>query len=201
MTRSIALYLLAALPMFGSVTRLIDLTIGPVTAENAHFMAAPLPIALHAGGLGLFLLLLPLQIGRHGHVHRLTGRVMAAASVTGALAGVWMTLSHPISPGNPAELFGLRIVIGLVLAGFILKGVCAARVGDLALHRASMIRAAAVALGAGTAGLALAPMLVLSGEISDRTNALAQAAGWLVNLAIAETLISRSRHEQKGLAA
>jgi hypothetical protein len=64
-----------------------------------------------------------------------------------------------------------------------------------------MTRAATVAPGAGTAGLALAPMLVLSGEISDRTNSLARAAGWLVNLAIAETLITRSRHEKKGLPA
>jgi hypothetical protein len=106
-----------------------------------------------------------------------------------------MTLTYPISDGSPPELFGLRLVIGAALAGFLLQAWLAARARDIPTHRAAITRAAAIALGSGTAAIFIGLTLALGGEITDRANTLSQAAGWAVNLAIAEWLLARPRRK------
>ncbi len=104
-----------------------------------------------------------------------------------------MTLTYPISEGSPPELYGLRLVIGAALAGFFVQAWLAARARDMATHRAAITRAAAIALGSGTAAIFIGLTLALGGEITDRANTLSQAAGWTLNLAIAEWLLARRR--------
>lgn len=194
MTRALILILLLALPsLVGSGIRLIDLATGPVTPENARFMAQPWSIALHAAGLSLFLLLLPLQLLARGLRHRALGHAAIAAGLTGALAGIWMTLTYPASDGSPPELYGLRLAIGAALAGLLLQAWFAARARDIATHRAAITRATAIILGAGTAALLIGLTLALGGDLTPRANTLAQAAGWTINLAIAEWLLARRR--------
>jgi uncharacterized membrane protein len=194
MTRPLVLFLLLlSVPsLAGSVVRLTDLAIGPLTTENARFMAQPWSIALHAAGLSVFLLLLPLQLlARGGPRHRMLGRIAIVAGITGALAGVWMTLTYPTTPDSPAELYGLRLVIGTALAGFLLQAALAARARDIATHRAAITRATAIALGAGTAAVIVGLTLALGGELTPRVNIFAQTIGWALNLAVAEYLLAR----------
>lgn len=192
MTRALILIILLSLPsLVGSGIRLTDLATSPVTPDNARFMAQPWSIALHAAGLSLFLLALPLQLLHRGPRHRLLGRIGLAAGLTGALAGIWMTLTYPQSDASPPELYGLRLVIGAALAGFLLQAWFAARARDMATHRAAITRAAALALGAGTAAIFVGLTLALGGDLTPRVNTLSQAAGWAINFAIAEWLLSR----------
>lgn len=194
MIRALILILLLSLPaLVGSALRLTDLATGPVTPDNARFMAAPWPIALHAAGLSVFLLALPLQILSRGPRHRWLGRIGLWAGLIGAVAGLWMTLTYPVSDGSPPELFGLRLAIGAALAGLLLQAWLAARARDIAAHRAAITRAAAIALGSGTAAVFIGLTLALGGDISPRANTLSQAAGWVLNLAVAEWLLSRRR--------
>ncbi len=194
MTRAIVIILLLSLPpLVGSALRLLDLATGPLTADNARFMSAPWPIALHAAGLSVFLLLLPLQLLSRGPRHRVTGQVAIAAGIIGALAGVWMTLTYPTGTESPPELYGLRLVIGMALAGFLLHAWFAARARDFATHRIAVTRAAAIALGAGTAAVYIGLTIALTGDMTARSNTIAQAAAWATNLAIAEWLLTRRR--------
>jgi uncharacterized membrane protein len=194
MTRALILIILLSLPsLVGSGIRLTDLATAPVTPDNARFMAQPWSIALHAAGLSLFLLLLPLQLLYRGPRHRLIGRIAIAAGLTGALAGLWMTLTYPTGAESPPELYGLRLVIGAALAGFLAQAWLAARARDMATHRAAITRAAAIALGAGTAAIFVGLTLALGGDLTPQVNTLSQAAGWTINLAIAEWLLARRR--------
>lgn len=194
MTRALILILLLSLPaLTGSVLRLTDLATGPVTHDNARFMAAPWPIALHAAGLSVFLLALPFQLMVRGPRHRALGRIGISAGLIGALAGLWMTLTYPVSEGAPPELFGLRLAIGAALAGFLLQAWLAARARDAGTHHAAITRAAAIALGSGTAAVFIGLTLTFGGDITPRSNTLAQAAGWVLNLAVAEWLLARRK--------
>jgi hypothetical protein len=74
----------------------------------------------------------------------------------------------------------------------LVLGVTTIRRGDVAGHRAWMIRAYAIALAAGTQaftggiGAVLIGTDVVQGDI-------AKAAGWVINLAVAEWVIRRHR--------
>ena len=72
----------------------------------------------------------------------------------------------------------------------IILGVTTIRRGDIARHRAWMIRAYALAFGAATHVFTIGIGQAIFGD-TELTNALMQGAGWLINLAIAERAIRR----------
>jgi hypothetical protein len=76
------------------------------------------------------------------------------------------------------------------MAACLILGVTTIRRGDVAAHRAWMIRAYAIGLAAGTQAFTIGIGAALIGTGGVRGD-LASAAGWAINLAVAEWLIRR----------
>ena len=87
----------------------------------------------------------------------------------------------------------LRLMFGSAMAACLVLGITTVRRGDIAAHRAWMIRAYAIGLTAGTqaftAGIggAIFGTGVLAAD-------LAKGAGWMINLAVAEWAIQGPAH-------
>jgi len=86
---------------------------------------------------------------RHGGWHRRAGRVLTAGLLVAASA-LWMPLLYERQPGSGDLLYLLRLAFGSAMATCLILSFTASRHGNLAGHRAWMIRACAIGLAAGT---------------------------------------------------
>jgi hypothetical protein len=126
--------------------------------------------------------------------------VVAGLLVAGS--GLWMTLFYAGAPGGTL-LWAVRLVVGSAMAAFIVLGFTAIRHRDIPAHRAWMIRAYALGLGAGTQIFTqgFGEAMFGTGELST---ALSVSAGWAVNALVAEWVVrrpeSRRRRRARGLA-
>jgi len=190
-----ALLVLSVIPVGASLYRLADLAFAVPVAASARFHAVPIPVALHLAGAAVFMVLGALQLVpalRGRPWHRRAGRVAVVAGLAAALAGLWMTGTFPATPGNSDLLFGFRITAAVAWVVFLIFAVAAIRAGDVVRHRAFMLRALAMAFGAGTTVLTFGLWYGLTGTDTPVVNALAQAAAWAINLTIAEIAIARA---------
>ena len=187
------------IPTFGGLLRLVELAGGPaIVPENPRALADPLPIVLHVVGSVLFYLLGALQFlpslrKEHPDLHRATGRLVAAAGLTSALTGLWMTVSFTFPEGLQGPLlYWVRIALSLSMAGLIMWAVVAVRSGDVVAHRAAMFRAYAIGQGASTqAVFGIAWMVALGTEPLGPLRDVMMVLAWGFNLAVAECLIGR----------
>ena len=138
----LALLLLSAIPLAAGMVRLAGLAShSEINAENARFVAAPLPVLLHLIGVSLFSVLGAWQFStalrqRHPQWHRVSGRLVAASGVLSALTGLWMTVMYPIPPElQGGLLYGVRLAVGLAMVASIALAVVAVLRGDLVNHR------------------------------------------------------------------
>ena len=201
----IALVALSALPLTAGLFRLIQLAGGPVLIPADHrFASFPLPLVVHLVGVMAYVLIGVLQFvpwfrRRHLTWHRRAGRVVAVAGLLVAISALWMTLFYESKPGTGALLFTFRLIFGSAMIACLIRGSTAVRRRDIAAHRAWMIRAYAIGLGAGTQvltgaiGGALFGTSVLAGD-------LAKAAAWIINLTVAEMVTRRPAHRQRTLS-
>lgn len=200
---------LSLIPVGASALRLIEVASGPaVTPDNARYLAAPVVTWTHGLGGSLLLILGALQFStplrlRHPRWHRLAGRIAVAGGLAAALTGLWMTQTFPAGPGNPDRLYGFRMIFGLGWLLCLILGLRAAIRRDVASHRAWMMRGYAIALGAGTTVITFGLWLLAGGQDSALVTTWAITAAWLINLAVAEYLISRdtTRPAHKGATA
>ncbi len=189
------LLLLSAIPMAGGAFRLNQLASGAeITPANARFFAAPWPVVIHIVGAAVYALVGAFQFltgyrKRAFGWHRIAGRVLVAFGLLVGLSGLWMTLFYP---RTSALVFGVRLVFGSGMVVSIVLGFEAiVRRRDILGHRAWMMRAYAIGLGAGTQAFT---GMVESFMVSERTElsmALYLAAGWVINVIIAEWAIRR----------
>jgi uncharacterized membrane protein len=188
---------LSVVPMAAGAFRLTQLAGGAaVTPDNARFVAAPVPVVVHIVGASLFCVLGALQFApglrrRRIGWHRAAGRLVVPCGLAAALSGLWMTLFYPRPPGDGLLLEGFRLLFGTGMTLSIVLGFVAILQRDVARHRAWMTRGYAIGLGAGTQVLTNVPWLLLVGAPGELTRALLMAAGWLINLAVAERVIRR----------
>ncbi|MFI6506819.1 DUF2306 domain-containing protein [Streptosporangium sp. NPDC050855] len=186
---------LGVVPLVAGAARLTELTGGAeITPENARFFAAPVPVVLHIVGVGLYTLLGAFQFAtglrrRRPGLHRAAGRVLVPAGLVAALTGLWMTVFYPPAPEGSDLLSAVRLVFGTAMVVAIVLGVAAIRRRDVARHRAWMIRGYAIGLGAGTQVLTLMPWFLIVGTPGKVTTALLMAAGWVINVVVAERII------------
>lgn len=190
------LLLLSVVPMLGGLLRLGSFG-EPTTPESARFVASPIPILLHIAGASVYSVLGAFQFSaavrrRFPRWHRLAGRLIAFAGLLTAATGLWMTVFYAI----PAPLQGplLRVVRLLVGAGTLLAIVLAVRSilrRRVPEHEAWMIRAYALAQGAGTQVFVLGLPSLFVGEIVGLTRDLLMGLAWAVNLGVAEWIIQR----------
>lgn len=186
-------------PTFAGLLRVAELSGGPaVIPANPRALAAPLPIVLHIVGSFLFCLLGALQFmpsfhRRHTAWHRLAGKVVAAAGLLSAATGLWMTVVFTF----PTELQGLllywvRLVLGTSMAALIVWAVMAIRSGNVAAHRAALLRAYAIGQGASTQAVLGIVYMVFSGsELLGPWRDIVMVSAWCINLLVAEWLIRR----------
>ena len=80
------------------------------------------------------------------------------------------------------------------MAASIVLGFTAIRRRDIAAHRAWMVRAYALGVGAGTQAFTQGIGEALFGT-GDLSTAVSMIAGWVINLAVAEWAIRRPRSE------
>ncbi len=190
---------LAFIPVVAGMVRLGLLDGGaPLTPENARFVGAPVVVVLHIVSVTIYSLLGALQyspgIRRNWPAwHRAAGRIVVVAGLGAALSGLWMALVYAIVPADSALLHGFRLFFGSAMALSIVLGYLAIRRREVRKHKDWMCRAYAIGMGAGTQALTQLPLLLLFGVSDEQTLALMMGSAWVVNMAVAESLIRRQR--------
>lgn len=195
----IGLLLLTAIPVIGGIVRLTGLIIGvEITPENVRFFDSPLPVAIHIIALLPYSILGAFQfVPRMRHWkpdwHRAIGRVLVPSGLAVALSGLWMTHFYTLPEMDGEILYVTRLLVGSAMTLFIVLGYFAARQRDFKQHAAWMIRAYALAMGAGTQVFTHIPWFVLYGTEApaEFPRAIMMGAGWLINIIVAEWIIRR----------
>ncbi|BCB77566.1 hypothetical protein Pflav_039760 [Phytohabitans flavus] len=148
-----ALILLGLVPVIAGAARVTELGSSPeVTPDNARFVGDPVPVVLHIVGAVIYAWLGAFQFVpslRRRRWHRWAGRVLVPCGLTVALSGLWMTFAYDLPAHDNAIVNGERVVFGSAMAVFIVLGLAAALRRDFGPHRAWMVRAYAIGLGAG----------------------------------------------------
>jgi uncharacterized membrane protein len=204
-----SLVALSLVPVVAGAFRVTQLAAGgPVDDGNARFFAAPVPVVLHIIGATVYCLIGAFQFDaglrrRRPGWHRAAGRVLIPCGLVAALSGMWMAVVYDLPAVDGDGVMLLRLLVGGVMTLSILLGFAAVRRRDFTGHRAWMMRGYALGIGAGTQAFTHLPW-ALAGTAPDELGRFAaMAAGWLINLAVAEWFIRRSRRRQlrAGVAA
>lgn len=194
------LILLALVPVLAGAFRVGQIVSGaPETVDNARFMQAPLPVVLHILGAVVYSLVgafqfLPSLRRRHPSWHRFAGRfLLVPAGIVLAGTGLWMTAFYDVPPMDGVLVAVSRYIVGTLMLAFIALGVAAVVRRDFFAHGSWMIRAYALAMGAGTQVLTSLPALLIFGEPDTAMRLLQMDAGWIINAVVAEWVIARRR--------
>jgi uncharacterized membrane protein len=195
---------LSVIPVLFGTLRVIDIVGGShVMPDNPRIAASPVPAVVHIVGGGLFLLLGAFQFSgrirrRWRNWHRRTGRALMLLGAAAALAGLWMTLIYPRQTGTGPLLQVSRVAFASGMTACIVLAYRAIRRRDIAQHRAWMMRAYALGLGAGTQAFTIGIGEGIFGKTVVTTD-ISTAAGWFINITVAEYLIrkpSRRKHSR-----
>lgn len=195
---------LGLVPALAGVLRLSQIAVdAPALPENARFLAAPWPVGLHLVSALIYSFIGAFQFSpglrrRHLAWHRAAGRLLVPCGMVAALSALWMVQFYPVGTESPARfdsvwVSALRWLAGSAMFMALWTGLAAARRRDIPAHRAWMIRAYALGLGAGTQVLTHLPWFLWPAIQGETARTLAMAAGWAINLAVAEWLIARQR--------
>ena len=179
----------------GLARLLVELAGDPAAARATEPDTSALPVIVHGVSGTVFAVLGAFQFPtarRRGSRtwHRRAGRLLVPVGLTAAGSGLWLTVfySHLRDSGALLSLF--RLTFGTAMAASIVVGFTAIRRRDVARHREWMIRAYALGLGVATQVFTLGFGGAVFGE-SEFSTALLSAAGWVINLAVAEWIIRR----------
>lgn len=191
------LILLSLVPVIAGASRLTSLANGgPVTPGNERFFDSPAPVVVHVVSVTVYALLgapqfAPRLRARYPRYHRYAGRLVVPCGFGVALSGLWITLFYAEPPTDNTLLEVFRVVAASAMATCLVLGVLAVRRRDFRRHRAWMVRAYAVALGAGTQVFTHLPWVLLVGTPGGYPRDAMMAAGWLINVAVAEWFLRR----------
>ena len=191
----LALVVLSLIPVISGSLRLIEAAGGPqLMPVNPRIGASPAPLVVHVLAAALYAVLGAFQFParlrrRHPGWHRRSGRILVGAGLAVAGSGLWMTLFYSGAPGG-VLLWAIRLLVGSTMAAAIVLGFTAIRRRDIAAHRAWMIRAYALGLGAGTQAFTEGIGEALFGT-GDLSKAISMGFAWVINALVAEWVIRR----------
>ncbi|WP_148571894.1 DUF2306 domain-containing protein [Nocardioides caldifontis] len=191
----VPLILLSLIPLVAGALRLVEIAGGPqVMPANPRVEAVPAPVVAHVLGAAGYALVgafqFPARFRRHHRTwHRRAGRVLVVAGLVVALSGLWMTLFYPDAPGG-LLLWSVRLVASSAMAAALVLGSAAIRRRDISAHRAWMIRAYALGLGAGTQAITEGIGEAVAGS-GDLTKAVSMGSAWILNALVAEWIVRR----------
>lgn len=196
------LVLLSLVPSVLGAARVAGFALGRATLPDHARLATQAPVvALHAvtaaafALLGAFQFAAPLR-GRPWHAR--LGRVLAPAGAVAAASGIALAVSLPDPDEHIPLLRVLRVLAGVATLVCLARGLFAAARGGYAAHGAWFTRAYAIFVAAGTQVFTLLPYVTLVDE-ARRVPAVASvllAAGWGINLAVAELALRRGRRRR-----
>ena len=205
-----ALIALGFVPLVAGALRLLEVAGGPATLP-AHpgIAASPAPVVVHIVSatlftvLGAFLFSPIFRAGRPGW-HRASGRAVMMLGLAVAVSAVWMTLFYKGGAHSGELVRVVRLVFASAMVASIVRGFTAIRRRDVAGHRAWMIRGYAIGLGAGTQVFTqgFGEPIFGAGESSAAflMAAFLMAAGWVINLAVAQRIIGRQPSQRRSRA-
>jgi len=194
-----ALIALGGLPVVAGTLRLAELAgAPPVLPLNPRIAASPAPVVIHVAAAILYLVVGAFHFSapvrrRWLAWHRRAGPVLVTLGLAVALSALWMTQFYPREDGTGILHYLFRLSFGSAMAACLVLGVAAVRRHDFVVHQAWMIRAYALAAGAGTQVFTLGIGESLFGA-SELSSGLALGAGWAINLIVAEYVIARLRN-------
>lgn len=176
------------------------LDVRPTVIHNidSRYGAHPVLARLHTVLGGAMVLLVPVQFtarvrNRYRSLHRWSGRTLLVLGVIIAATAFYFGVLYPFA-GRAESITIAPFIVFFLFAGT--KAYFAIRRGDITSHREWMIRAFAVALGAGTVRLIGGPIdlaLAPSGYSQEALFVLAVWIGWAMSLGGAELWIARTR--------
>lgn len=186
---------LGLIPLLANGLRRIALSLDTAGAAAEAAPPLTLPVLLHIAAATVFVILGALQFSARLRRskpawHRNAGRVLIGVGLLSALTGLWLGVFYSYPSGSGELLLVFRLMAGLGMTLSITLGFIAIRRKNIALHRAWMIRAVAIGLGAGTQVFTLGFGQAIFGT-SELSVALLNGAGWAINLAVAEWAIRR----------
>mgnify|MGYP000211949856 CR=1 FL=1 len=194
------LLFLGLVPVLAGLYRLATLSIAPqlASASDQRFFDHPLPIFLHAGFGTLFLVMGAFQFSRSFRrrwpgQHRVLGPWLALSGFVSAVSGLWMSVYYPLPDTDGWLLAVFRWIFGGLMTLSVVLGVVAILQKKIDRHRAWMTRAYAIGIGAGTQFFTHLPWLLIWGMHSETQRAWLMAAGWVINLAVAEWWLVHQR--------
>ncbi|MFC7402623.1 DUF2306 domain-containing protein [Citricoccus sp. GCM10030269] len=197
------LILLAVIPSVAGVFRISEIATGaPETPANSRFLQLPLPVVVHIIAALIYSIVgafqfLPTLRRRRTSWHVLAGQYLVLPSgVLVGVTGLWMTAAYQTPLVDGPALAASRYVVGLAMLAFLALAVVAVTQHRYRAHGEWMIRAYALALGAGTQVLTSAPFLIIFGAPDELGRLLQMDAGWLLNVVAAE-LIIRARRQSR----
>lgn len=173
-------------------------------ADIARRASYPLAMVLHVIGGSAMVILGLLQFSatlrrRAPGFHRWAGRVLLALGAGVSLSALWMNASPLALPESQLHNGAQNIMAAAYLIVAAL-GLAAARARDFAAHRAWMLRAYAICMGAGTQTLMLFPVFVINGKVEGLAADQAFIGAWVLNLAVAEAVIGGIGRRQTAAA-
>lgn len=196
----ILLLFLTAIPVLMAAARVVQVPMGALPDDALKYTATPASLFLHATGGVLFGLLGPLQFGRSlthrfGRFHRVSGRAFVISGALLALSGLRLVWAFPGTSTPVLDVARIAASAGLGLT--LWWGVRAAQRKNIPSHRAWMIRAYALGMGAATIAFIMFPIYFITGEApTGLLSDLLFVGSWVINIAIAEWVIGRIARAQ-----
>ncbi len=194
---AVILLVLTFIPIFFAALRLYQIPTGRLPEDAIKFAQVPWSLGMHALGGVLFGLLGPVQFAgvlkrRFGRFHRITGRIFVVAGLFLGLSSLRLVAEFP--DVSTWVLISARITTGLGLSVALVLALMAIRWRDVPRHRAWMIRAYAIGMGAATISFIQLPIFLITGEpVEGYAADLLFVASWVINIGIAESVIRRGR--------
>ena len=192
----LGLILLCLVPILGGAVRIGELSgNSTITPHNARFFTAPGVVITHIicslvyGVLGAFQFSRGFR-RRFPQWHRKAGTLLMTFGLLSALTGLWMTQCFPHVPTDGEALYYIRLAVGTAMTVCHVFAIAAIGKKKFRIHGAWMMRGYALGMGAGTQVFTHLPWVIAIG--SSPTGAerdVAMAAGWLINILVAEWIL------------
>lgn len=147
----------------------------------------------HIFGGAIALLLSPVQLSariraRAPRLHRMSGRIVLTAIMTGGVAGLVLA---PYNVAGPVGIAGFGL-LAVLWPTFAARGFLAIRRGDVTVHRQWMLRTFALTYAAVTLRLWLGVLVPIVGDFRS-AYVLVPFLAWVPNLFVVEWLLRRRR--------
>ena len=194
------LIFLSLVPSVAGTVRLSQIaTDADITPER--FSNSPFPVAVHISSVIFYAILGAFQFApqfrrNHKKWHRVSGKFLILCGFSTALSGLWMTHFYPWPEFDGQALYVMRLLVGFGMLLSLVLAMFAIKQRKFTKHGNWMIRAYALAMGAGTQVFTHIPWAIFPDLQSELFRAVCMGAGWLINIVIAEWIIqAKTNHK------